>query len=208
MRTSDLIAPLFVREGITEPQPIVSLPGVVQHTRDSLRKEVVELAELGCAGRDPVRCPGRQGRDRQRRVTIPTASCSSALGDLRGRRRRRRRADRRPVRRRVHRPRPLRRARRSAVTSTTTPRSRSTPGPRWPRPRPGPHVVAPSGMMDGQVGHLRRALDDDGFDGRRDPRLLGQVRQRPVRAVPRRRRRLDRRRRRPQGLPAGLAQRP
>jgi len=43
----DLVAPLFVREGISEPEPIVSLPGVVQHTRDSLRKEVAELAELG-----------------------------------------------------------------------------------------------------------------------------------------------------------------
>ena len=47
VRTSDLIAPLFVREGITEPQPIVSLPGVVQHSRESLRKEVTELAALG-----------------------------------------------------------------------------------------------------------------------------------------------------------------
>jgi porphobilinogen synthase len=43
----DLIAPLFVREGIDEPQPIASLPGVVQHTRESLRKEVAELAALG-----------------------------------------------------------------------------------------------------------------------------------------------------------------
>jgi porphobilinogen synthase len=43
----DLVAPLFVREGIAEPQPIASLPGVVQHTRESLRKEVRELAELG-----------------------------------------------------------------------------------------------------------------------------------------------------------------
>jgi porphobilinogen synthase len=43
----DLVAPLFVREGITEPQPILSLPGVVQHTRESLRKEVSELAGLG-----------------------------------------------------------------------------------------------------------------------------------------------------------------
>lgn len=43
----DLVAPLFVREGITEPQPIASLPGVVQHTRESLRREVAELAALG-----------------------------------------------------------------------------------------------------------------------------------------------------------------
>jgi len=43
----DLVAPLFVREGIDAPQPIASLPGVVQHTRESLRKEVSELAGLG-----------------------------------------------------------------------------------------------------------------------------------------------------------------
>jgi porphobilinogen synthase len=47
VRVDDLIAPLFVREGIDEPQPITSLPGVVQHTRDSLRAEVSALAELG-----------------------------------------------------------------------------------------------------------------------------------------------------------------
>jgi porphobilinogen synthase len=47
LRVDDLIAPLFVREGITEPQAIASLPGIYQHTRDSLRKEVSELAALG-----------------------------------------------------------------------------------------------------------------------------------------------------------------
>ncbi len=47
LSVDDLIAPLFVREGITEAQPISSLPGVVQHTRESLRKEVAELAGLG-----------------------------------------------------------------------------------------------------------------------------------------------------------------
>ena len=39
LSVDDLVAPLFVREAISEPQPIESLPGVVQHTRDSLRKE-------------------------------------------------------------------------------------------------------------------------------------------------------------------------
>src|ERR1700730_3876027 len=43
----DLIAPLFVREGIEAPQPIPSLPGVVQHTRDSLAKEARRLSDLG-----------------------------------------------------------------------------------------------------------------------------------------------------------------
>jgi porphobilinogen synthase len=46
----DLIAPLFVREGIDSPQPIVSLPGVVQHSRASLREEVRQLAALGVPG--------------------------------------------------------------------------------------------------------------------------------------------------------------
>src|SRR4051794_4749234 len=50
LSVDDLIAPLFVREGIDEPQPIPSLPGVVQHTRESLRKEVAELAALGVPG--------------------------------------------------------------------------------------------------------------------------------------------------------------
>ena len=47
---SDLIAPLFVREDANEPQPITPLPGVVQHTQESLRKEVNELAGLGISG--------------------------------------------------------------------------------------------------------------------------------------------------------------
>ena len=47
LRTDDLIAPLFVREGIDDPQPIASLPGVVQHTRASLRGEVGALRDLG-----------------------------------------------------------------------------------------------------------------------------------------------------------------
>jgi len=47
LHVSDLVAPLFVREGITTPQPIVSLPGVVQHTRESLVAEVLALRDLG-----------------------------------------------------------------------------------------------------------------------------------------------------------------
>ncbi len=44
---SQLIAPLFVREGIDTPNPIPSLPGVDQHTLDSLRKESARLSSLG-----------------------------------------------------------------------------------------------------------------------------------------------------------------
>ena len=47
LSVDDLIVPLFVREGIDHPQEISSLPGVFQHTRESLRKEVHELADMG-----------------------------------------------------------------------------------------------------------------------------------------------------------------
>jgi porphobilinogen synthase len=45
-----LVLPVFVREGLTEPRPISSMPGVVQHTRGSLAKAVAEAAELGLGG--------------------------------------------------------------------------------------------------------------------------------------------------------------
>ena len=78
----DVVAPLFVREGIAEPQPIASLPGVVQHTRESLVKEARALAELGVPGvivfgvtatKDPV---GSQASD-------PDGIAQAALRDLR-----------------------------------------------------------------------------------------------------------------------------
>ncbi|MGI8983670.1 MAG: porphobilinogen synthase [Acidimicrobiales bacterium] len=47
LSVDDLVAPLFVREGIGAPHPIASMPGVVQHTRESLREEVRALAGLG-----------------------------------------------------------------------------------------------------------------------------------------------------------------
>lgn len=49
LNPAELILPLFVREG-TEPTPITSMPGVVQHTLDSVRRVVVEAAELGLGG--------------------------------------------------------------------------------------------------------------------------------------------------------------
>ena len=47
LSVDDLVAPLFIREGIDSPRPVASLPGVVQHTRVSLRSEVAELRDLG-----------------------------------------------------------------------------------------------------------------------------------------------------------------
>ena len=47
VRPSDLIAPMFVKEELSEPVPIASMPGQSQHTLESLRKEAVEIAERG-----------------------------------------------------------------------------------------------------------------------------------------------------------------
>ncbi len=47
---SSLVLPVFVREHATEPRPIASMPGVVQHSRDSLKAAVNEAAELGLGG--------------------------------------------------------------------------------------------------------------------------------------------------------------
>ena len=47
---SDLIAPLFLKEGIADPVPISSMPGQHQHTLESLVKEAREVAERGVSG--------------------------------------------------------------------------------------------------------------------------------------------------------------
>ena len=50
LRASDMVLPMFVKEGIAEPAAISSMPGVVQHTRDSLRKAAAEAAAAGVGG--------------------------------------------------------------------------------------------------------------------------------------------------------------
>ncbi|TDE40607.1 porphobilinogen synthase [Nonomuraea mesophila] len=50
LHPADLILPAFVKEGLSEPQPVASMPGVMQHTRDSLRKAAHEAAQAGVGG--------------------------------------------------------------------------------------------------------------------------------------------------------------
>ena len=47
---ADLVLPLFVKEGLSDPVPVTAMPGVVQHTRDSLRKAAHEAVEAGVGG--------------------------------------------------------------------------------------------------------------------------------------------------------------
>ena len=161
VRTADLVAPLFVREGIDEPVPIASLPGVVQHSRDSVRHEVAQLAALGVRGVILFGVPEHKDAIGSGAFD-PDGIVQRALVDLRadvgadivlmadlcvdeytdhghcgvldesGR---------------VDNDATLEIYAKAAVAQA----------------RAGAAVVAPSGMMDGQVARIRAALDSDGF---------------------------------------------
>ena len=164
LRPADLVLPLFVKEGISEPQPVSSMPGVVQHTRDSLRKAAAEAVDGRGRRADPVRHPGGQRRPR---VSGRRSGRHRPAGPRRpGRRgRRRRRADGRPVPGRVHRPRSL----------------RDPDGVRRGRQRRDPGAVR---VDRGRAGRGRRghgrAERDDGRPGRRDPGRAGRAPRSPT----------------------------
>jgi porphobilinogen synthase len=50
LHPAELVLPVFVKEGASAPAPVGSMPGVVQHTRDTLRKTAAEAAGLGLGG--------------------------------------------------------------------------------------------------------------------------------------------------------------
>ena len=62
---ADLVLPVFVREGIDEPTPIASMPGVVQHTRDSLRRAAHQAADAGVGGLMLFGVPTPEHKDAQ-----------------------------------------------------------------------------------------------------------------------------------------------
>ncbi|MDG4858961.1 porphobilinogen synthase [Streptomyces sp. T-3] len=161
---SDLILPAFVREGISEPVPISAMPGVVQHTRDTLRKAAVEAVEAGVSGimlfgvpleekKDAVGTPG----------TDPDGILQVAIRDVRAEV-----GDELIVMSdvcldettdhghcgvldaegRVDNDATLERYAEMAQVQADA----------------GAHVLGPSGMMDGQVGVIRDALDQTGHE--------------------------------------------
>jgi len=50
LRPAELVLPVFIKEGLADPQPIGSMPGVLQHTRESLRKAAAAAVEAGVGG--------------------------------------------------------------------------------------------------------------------------------------------------------------
>jgi porphobilinogen synthase len=163
VQPGNLVQPLFVKEGITEPQPVVSMPGVLQHTRDSLRKAAVDAVQAGVGGLilfgipavkdargsaadDPAGIIQQALRDLTAEVGGDTVLIADLClceytdhghcGVL---------ADDHDV-----------------DNDATLDRYAAIA---LAQAAAGVHVVAPSGMMDGQVGAIRSALDLAGFSG-------------------------------------------
>jgi len=162
VQVDDLVAPLFVKEGIDAPEPVPSMPGVVQHTQESLRKEVRALADLGIPavilfGVPVVKDAAGSGADAPGGVVqVALRSLRDEVGDdlvlladncldeytdhghcgivtLDGE---------------VDNDATIERYAQIAVSQADA----------------GADVIAPSGMMDGQVGAIRTALDASGHD--------------------------------------------
>jgi len=81
LRPADLVLPLFVKEGISEPQPVSSMPGVVQHTRDSLRKAAADAVHAGVGGLILFGIPGVKDA-RGSAADDPAGIVQLALADL------------------------------------------------------------------------------------------------------------------------------
>jgi porphobilinogen synthase len=161
LSVDDLVAPLFVREGITEPQPIASLPGQVQHTRESLLQEVRTLGYLGVPAIMLFGVPetkdarGSQAWDPDGIVQVALCDLREELGDTVVLM-----ADLCLDEYTDH-------GHCGIVRSDGTVDNDATlelyGEVARAQAEAGAHVVAPSGMMDGQVGAIREALDAGGF---------------------------------------------
>jgi porphobilinogen synthase len=158
---NDLIAPLFVREGITEPQPIASLPGVVQHTRESLVKEVMVLGDLGVPGVILFGVPATKDAEGSE-AWNPDGIVQLALRDLRDQV-----GDDMVLMADLCLDEYTDHGHCGVVDeyggvdndATIDLYARAA----LAQAEAGAAVVAPSGMMDGQVEAIRDALDEDGF---------------------------------------------
>jgi porphobilinogen synthase len=82
LRPRHLVLPMFAKEGAAEPVPIGSMPGVFQHTRDSLRKAAVEAVEAGVGGLMVFGVPERKDATGSGGVD-PDGVLNVALRDLR-----------------------------------------------------------------------------------------------------------------------------
>jgi len=161
LRPSEFVLPVFIKEGLTEPRPISSMPGVVQHTRDSLRKAAAEAAAAGVGGIIVFGVPAvKDGRgsaadDDAGISQVALADLRAEVGDdlvLMG--------DLCLCEYTDHGHCGILDSDGYVLNDETLDRYASTA---VAQAKAGAHMVAPSGMMDGQVGVIRHALDAAGF---------------------------------------------
>ena len=155
-----LVLPVFVREGAEEPVPISSMPGVVQHTRETLRKAAVEAAELGLGGIMLFGIPARKDArgsgavDPQGILNVAIADLASEVGDAL------------PVMADLCLDEFTDHGHCGLLTPSGAVDNDATLSVyaemAVAQASAGVAVVAPSGMMDGQVGAIRAALDAAG----------------------------------------------
>lgn len=161
VRPRQLVLPMFVKEGLSTPAEIGSMPGVLQHTRDSLRKAAVEAVQAGVGGimlfgvpaeRDAV---GSAGTD-------PDGILNAALGDLRAEL-----GDSTVLMSDCCLDEFTDHGHCGVLAADGTVDNDATLEAYGElavaQARAGAHVVGPSGMMDGQIAYIRNALDAAGF---------------------------------------------
>ncbi len=161
VRPSDLVLPVFVKEGLSDPAPIGSMPGVVQHTRDSVRKAAAEAAAAGVGGVILFGIPavkdarGSGADDPAGIVQLALADVVAEVGDALVVM-----SDLCLDEYTDHGHCGLLTPEGDVDNDATLVRYASAA---LAQARAGSQVLAPSGMMDGQVAAIRAALDGEGF---------------------------------------------
>jgi porphobilinogen synthase len=159
---ADLVLPVFVKEGISEPVPVASMPGVVQHTRDSVRKAAHEAVEAGVGGLIVFGIPsvkdarGSGADDPAGVVQLAVQDLVAEVGDAT------------VVMTDLCLDEYTDHGHCGVLTAAGDVDNDATLGryasAALAQARAGSQVLAPSGMMDGQVAAIRAALDGGGFE--------------------------------------------
>ena len=160
MRPEQLVLPVFVREGASEPVPIGSMPGVVQHSRESLRRTAGEAAEAGLGGIMLFGVPEHKDA-RGSGAVDPDGILNVALADVRAEV-----GDELSVMADLCLDEFTDHGHCGVLAPDGSVDNDATleiyADMAVAQAASGAHVVGPSGMMDGQVGRVRTALDAAG----------------------------------------------
>ena len=161
LRPAELVLPVFIKEGIADPKPISSMPGVMQHTRESLRKAAADAVQAGVGGIIVFGIPAdKDGLGSA--ADDPEGISQTAISDIRTEV-----GDDLVVMADLCLCEYTDHGHCGIVTDAGEVDNDATldryASIAVAQAQAGAHMVAPSGMMDGQVGVIRKALDRAGF---------------------------------------------